>query len=53
MAENGGPYHHGGDTWCVVLVLCGLPGAGKSTLARRIQAWLEDEEGAVVRTCVL
>lgn len=26
-----------------MLVFCGLPGAGKTTLARRVQAWLQEE----------
>lgn len=30
----------------VLLVLCGLPGAGKTTLARCLEAWLREEEAA-------
>ena len=29
----------------VLVVLCGLPGGGKTTLARRLEAWLGAEEG--------
>jgi GTPase SAR1 family protein len=43
----------------IVVVLCGLPGAGKTTLARQLQAWLEQDEegtqgqgGGVVRVCM-
>lgn len=37
----------------VLLVLCGLPGAGKTTLARRLEAWLGAEKGGgVVRVYV-
>lgn len=46
MADNdGGKCPTEGCVHAVVVILCGLPGAGKTTLARQLQAWLEEEGG--------
>jgi adenylylsulfate kinase-like enzyme len=57
MAEDGSGEPDDKDgSRAVVVVLCGLPAAGKTTLAWRLQAWLEEEGGArgrVVRTFII